>query len=111
MPENTRTWRSPSTGVPESLEVLRRTKTYTTVRVVLREGRNREVRRIFARLGFGVKELKRVQIGPLRLKGVPRGRVRPLTLHERDLLLGVTGRGEPRAPAARRRKAAGKKRN
>jgi 23S rRNA pseudouridine2605 synthase len=55
--------------------------------VCLREGRNREVRRLFARVGHGVKKLQRIRIGNLSLRGVRRGGVRPLTREERDELV------------------------
>lgn len=75
--------------VPESLKVIRKTRGSTMVEVVIREGRNREVRRLFARHGFGVKRLKRVRIGSLGVKGVRRGGLRPLTRAERDELVAI----------------------
>lgn len=45
----------------------------TTVSITLKEGQNREIRRMLARLGYNVRKLKRVAIGPLQLKGVPVG--------------------------------------
>lgn len=107
-------------AVPESLRVVRRTPQQTVVRVVLREGRNREVRRMFAKMRYGVKSLKRVQIGDLRLQGVPRGRVRFLSVRERDGLLALVGGGSvagaaergggaERAGGPRRSKAGGRK--
>jgi hypothetical protein len=66
------------------------------IEVVIKEGRNREVRRLFARHGFGVKRLKRVRIGTLGVKGLRRGGLRPLTRSERDELVDVakdTSRG------------------
>jgi 23S rRNA pseudouridine2605 synthase len=54
--------------------------------IVLREGRNREVRRILARVGHKVLELKRIAFGPLRLKDLEPGENRRLTSDElRDL--------------------------
>jgi 23S rRNA pseudouridine2605 synthase len=54
--------------------------------IVLREGRNREVRRVLARVGHKVLELKRIALGPLRLKDLEPGEVRRLTTGElRDL--------------------------
>ena len=50
------------------------------------EGRNREIRRILARIGHKVTELKRVAIGPLALGELPSGGHRPLTAAEVKLL-------------------------
>jgi 23S rRNA pseudouridine2605 synthase len=50
--------------------------------VTLREGKNREVRRVFARLGHKVLDLKRIRIGPLDDRGLKAGRWRPLTRGE-----------------------------
>ncbi|HZT06626.1 MAG TPA: (d)CMP kinase [Chloroflexota bacterium] len=52
------------------------------VRVVLREGRNREVRRLLASAGVGVSRLVRVRIGPVRLAGLRPGQYRPLRRQE-----------------------------
>jgi len=49
--------------------------------VVLIEGRNRQIRRMFQRVGFLVEKIKRVQLGPLVLD-VPPGKSRPLTVRE-----------------------------
>jgi 23S rRNA pseudouridine2605 synthase len=72
-------------GAEARIERVSKDRTY--LKVVLREGRNREIRRVFARLGYPVKELKRVRIGPLSLHGLGRGRWRFLTRGEvRELL-------------------------
>jgi 23S rRNA pseudouridine2605 synthase len=49
--------------------------------VVLIEGRNRQIRRMFDRVGFPVEKIKRVQMGPLVLDVAP-GNVRALTKTE-----------------------------
>lgn len=53
-----------------------------TYSVVIHEGRKRQVRRMFAHLGFYVVSLKRVRIGTLTLGNLKEGRVRELTPHE-----------------------------
>ena len=49
--------------------------------VILIEGRNRQIRRMFQNTGFLVEKIKRVQYGPLVLD-VPAGNYRPLTVRE-----------------------------
>ena len=49
--------------------------------VILSEGRNRQIRRMFQRVGFNVLKIKRVQLGPLVLD-IPPGKYRPLTVRE-----------------------------
>src|SRR4029078_5848478 len=57
-------------------------KNSTILEMVLDEGRNREIRRLFARLGHKVQRLRRIAVGPSRLGELPRGAVRPLTRQE-----------------------------
>ncbi len=49
--------------------------------VVLIEGRNRQIRRMFAVVGFQVEKIKRIKIGPLKLDVEP-GKFRALTVRE-----------------------------
>ncbi|HJZ64010.1 MAG TPA: pseudouridine synthase [Candidatus Acidoferrum sp.] len=49
--------------------------------VVLIEGRNRQIRRMFKEVGFDVEKIKRVQLGPLKLDVEP-GKYRQLTVRE-----------------------------
>jgi 23S rRNA pseudouridine2605 synthase len=49
------------------------------LRVILRQGINRQIRRMFYELGYEVNRLVRVRIGTLRLGDVPRAHWRPLT--------------------------------
>jgi 23S rRNA pseudouridine2605 synthase len=53
--------------------------------VTLVEGRNREIRRMFEKVGHHVEKIKRVRYGPLTLD-VPPGKFRELTLQEVDRL-------------------------
>lgn len=54
----------------------------TLVRVLLRQGINRQIRRMFYEIGYEVNRLVRTRIGNLRLGDLPRGHWRPLTASE-----------------------------
>lgn len=56
------------------------------IRVTIREGRKRQVRRMFEAIGHPVERLVRVAIGPVRLGTLPVGRYRPLSEKEVKLL-------------------------
>ena len=67
----------------------------TNLAVTLREGQNREIRRLLARLGYKVRRLQRVAIGPITVKGLGVGQWRILTGREIAMLrktAGVAGR-------------------
>ncbi|MFA9478407.1 pseudouridine synthase [Phycisphaerales bacterium AB-hyl4] len=63
----------------------------TTLAITLREGQNREIRRLLARLGYKVRRLKRMAIGPLQLKGLGVGQWRLLDARERQALYREAG--------------------
>jgi len=67
---------------PARVEVMRAERDRTWLRVVLREGRKRQIRRVAAMLGHPVHRLVRVRIGPVRLGDLPPGRWRRLTASE-----------------------------
>jgi 23S rRNA pseudouridine2605 synthase len=50
-----------------------------TYSVTIHEGKKRQVRRMFAALGYNVLELKRIRLGSLRLGSLPEGEIRELT--------------------------------
>jgi 23S rRNA pseudouridine2604 synthase len=57
------------------------------LRFTLKEGRNRQIRRMCDLVGLHVSDLQRVRIGPLKLGGLPQGRWRALTADERAALI------------------------
>jgi 23S rRNA pseudouridine2605 synthase len=61
------------------------------IRLVLAEGRKREVRRMLAAVGLPVRRLVRVRYGPIRLAALPAGRTRELSLDEVRALYRVAG--------------------
>jgi pseudouridine synthase len=71
----------------EKLRVLKRLRNrrrgdLSLVSVTLREGQNREIRRLFARVGRQVKSLERVALGSLQLGRLPAGHFRALRAEE-----------------------------
>ena len=94
------------------LSVLKRDREKTTLELTLREGRNRQVRRMLAAVGFPVKSLERVGMGPVRLKGVARGAWRELTASEIKALRKAAAVGDQvtgDAPNARKSPGKGPK--
>lgn len=73
----------------------------TRLRVVLRQGRNREIRRLFRALGYPVQELHREKVGSLSVRGIPPGGFRKLTSAEVERLRQEVRRGG-RASGSRR---------
>jgi len=65
----------------------RKTVPVSWVEIELREGRNRQVRRMLAAVGFPVLRLLRLRIGPLTLDGLLPGQWRGLTPEEVNGLL------------------------
>jgi 23S rRNA pseudouridine2605 synthase len=70
------------------------------LRIVIHEGRNRQIRRMADAVGHPVRRLVRTRIGPLSERGLGPGEWRPLTLTEvRDLAAAAQPRSaKPRAP-------------
>ncbi len=95
------------------VQIVHRTRDRSVLELTLREGRNRQVRRMLAKLGFPVTRLKRIEIGPLALKGLPLGASRRLTAAEVHALRAATEQAAERAeqrgaePHKRRRRKLG----
>ena len=58
------------------------------IRIVLIEGKNREIRRVFSFFHLHPAMLRRVRIGPVKLGKLEQGQSRPLTSREINELLG-----------------------
>ena len=56
-----------------SIKVIKRNKSETVCEVIVNEGKKRHLRRLFKKLGFEVKELKRVRIASLKLGRLKEG--------------------------------------
>lgn len=84
----------------------------TWLRIVLREGRKRQIRRMLEAVGYQAERLIRVRMGPLQLGDLKPGAYRPLTQRELAAIRGIrrqqarpAGAG---APAGRRGRRATK---
>lgn len=73
-------------------------------RVELQEGRTRQIREMFHRIGHPVQRLRRIGIGPLSDARLPSGACRPLSEGEVEMLRrAASGSGRRGSPKARRR--------
>jgi pseudouridine synthase len=69
-------------GPPVAVSVVRESPRGTWLEITLTEGKNREIRRMCARLGYRVDALVRLRIGPVALGELKPGEVRRLTPKE-----------------------------
>ncbi len=65
--------------LPARLEIIERRKETTILTITIREGRNRQVRRMMEAVGHPVARLERVAIGNLTAGDLAPGKFRPLT--------------------------------
>jgi 23S rRNA pseudouridine2605 synthase len=87
------------------VRIVKRSRDKSQLELTLREGRNRQVRRMLARLGHKVRDLTRIKMGPLTLQGLGPGEFRPLTSRElrelREMAQSRAKRHEERARGPR----------
>jgi len=69
-------------AAPAQARVVEKLKTNAWVEIEVREGRKREVRRMFEALNYFVEKLVRIRVGPVDLGRLPLGELRPLSLSE-----------------------------
>lgn len=67
---------------PADVEILDAKSGTTTVKIIIHEGKYRQVRRMFEAVGCKVAHLQRVAVGTVELGNLPLGRWRHLTSHE-----------------------------
>jgi phage terminase large subunit len=67
---------------PCDVHVITRGEGRVVLEVILREGRNRQIRKMCEKLGLEVARLKRTQIGQVKLGMLPQGKWRDLTQDE-----------------------------
>ncbi len=68
--------------MPARIEVLDRVYGKTLIKVILKEGRNRQIRRIATLLGYPVQDLQRISISDINLNGLQEGKWRELKTKE-----------------------------
>ncbi|MFA5240119.1 MAG: pseudouridine synthase [Phycisphaerae bacterium] len=73
-----------------AIKILKRSHKESLAQITIREGLNREIRRMFAKMGLPVKSLTRTGIGKLTARGVGVGKFRTLTEKEVAYLEKVT---------------------
>ena len=71
---------------PARVKLIKQMPRYAVVEISIREGKNRQVRKMFAAVGNRVQELKRVSIGEIRLGRMKEGHYRKLTKEEIEYL-------------------------
>ena len=111
--------------LPAEVTVEKAGENATWLRVTLVEGRQNQIKRMFARVGHPVRKIRRIALGPLRLGKMRIGEVRPLSPGEVRRLREAVGlpveegalprsrrtgsRGASRGPGSGRRKPRAKK--
>lgn len=78
---------------PADIRVIHKEEGRTVVEVVLSEGRNRQIRKMFEALDIEVARLKRTAVGSLKLGMLKQGRWRDLTQDEVRKLMLAAERG------------------
>ena len=68
------------------VNVIKAGKGSTLVEITIHEGKNRQVRKMFAAVGNPVQTLERIAIGPIRLGHLKEGHYRKLTKEEIEFL-------------------------
>ena len=74
---------------PAKVRVIKQNQRSTVVEISIREGKNRQVRKMFKAVGNTVIELERIAIGDVRLGHMQQGHYRKLTRREIEYLKGL----------------------
>ena len=68
--------------IPANIEVMKRMNNKTLLKVILKEGRNRQIRRIASLIGHPVQDLLRIAISNIHLNGLKKGKCSELKTKE-----------------------------
>ena len=90
--------------LPCKIDFIESDKSTTKLKITMREGRKRQIRRVAAQLGHPVKQLTRLQIGTLKLADLPMGQWRELTAAELKALKRSAAQRTRRKPRPSDRK-------
>lgn len=74
-----------------AVKIVKRTHVLSTIEITIRQGLNRQLRRMFAKVDLPVKSLKRIKIGKLDAAKLGVGRHRKLTAAEVSYLKKASG--------------------
>ena len=83
--------------LPAKVEVINNANNGTWLRITLKEGKKRQIRKVGSRIGMPVGKIKRVRIGPLKLGKLRSGEWRYLTEREVQKLMEYTTVKKPSA--------------
>jgi 23S rRNA pseudouridine2605 synthase len=83
-------WLSEGKTSRASVKILKRRHTESSIEITIRQGLNRQVRRMLAKIGLPVKSLTRIKVGRLGIRGLGVGKSRELTNPEVTYLKKVT---------------------
>ncbi len=75
-------WLAEGKAKVSRVKIIKKGSTRSLLEITLRESKNRQVRRMLAKLGLPVRKLARIRMGSLVLKGIGIGRARRLTPRE-----------------------------
>ena len=83
-------WLAEGKTARASVKILKRSRKESSLEMTIRQGLNRQVRRMLAKVNLSVKSLKRTRIGKLNARGLGVGSFRTLTKAEVAYLKKVT---------------------
>jgi pseudouridine synthase len=93
---------------PAQVGIVKSERDSTLLRIGMREGRKRQIRRVAALLGHPVRDLRRVALGPLKLGSLAPGQWRYLTDREIGQLQSL--KRQPKKDRRRRPRRSNRKR-
>jgi 23S rRNA pseudouridine2605 synthase len=80
----------PGRGGKPAVSLVKRLDKVTVLRITITEGRNRQVRNMCEAVGLRIVKLKRTNFGPISIRSLPLGSIRPLTKSELERLHNLT---------------------